>query len=101
MRNMTNIKFWSCVRLAPSFAFRQVTPIFVLIFLLVGLKEACMPNFSFLGSFFTASPDGRAAGGINKPTCAQVAVMTTVAHKKNKQHSFNAKVNFSRMLPYA
>ena len=28
----------------------QVTPIFW-IFLLVGLKEACMPNFSFLGSF--------------------------------------------------
>ena len=27
----------------------QVTPIFFLIFLLVGLKEACMPNFSFLG----------------------------------------------------
>ena len=24
-------------------------PIFFLIFLLVGLKEACMPNFSFLG----------------------------------------------------
>ena len=27
----------------------QVTPIFFLIFLLVGLKEACMLNFSFLG----------------------------------------------------
>ena len=27
----------------------QVNPIFFLIFLLVGLKEACMPNFSFLG----------------------------------------------------
>ena len=26
-----------------------MTQIFVLIFLLVGLKEACMPNFSFLG----------------------------------------------------
>ena len=26
-----------------------MTPIFVLIFLLVGLKEASMPNFSFLG----------------------------------------------------
>ena len=28
-----------------------VTPICFLIFLLGGLKEACMPNFSFLGSF--------------------------------------------------
>ena len=27
----------------------QVTQILFLIFLLVGLKEACMPNFSFLG----------------------------------------------------
>ena len=38
------------------------------IFLLVGLKEACMPNFSFRGIYFTTSPggrraDSRAAGG--------------------------------------
>ena len=33
-----------------------------LIFLLVGLKEACIPNFSFLGMYFTTSPDGRADG---------------------------------------
>ena len=32
--------------------------------------------------------------------CALVAAMTTVAHNKNKQHSFNAKFNFSPMLPY-
>jgi hypothetical protein len=25
--------------------------------------------------------------------------MTTVAHDKNKQHSLNAKVNFSRLQP--
>ena len=37
----------------------------------------------------------------NKPTCARVAAMTTVAHNKSKRHSLNAKVNFSLMLPYA
>ena len=37
----------------------------------------------------------------NKPTCARVATMTSVAHNKSKQHSFNAKVNFSFLLPYA
>ena len=35
-----------------------MTPIFFLIFLLVGLKEACMLNSSFLRSFFTTSPGG-------------------------------------------
>ena len=40
------------------------------IFLLVGLKEACMPKFSFLGSFlqlfhyYSRWPGGEAAGGI-------------------------------------
>jgi hypothetical protein len=43
-----------------------VTLIFFLIFLLVGLKEACMPNFSFLGSYFTTSPDGRADGRLGR-----------------------------------
>jgi hypothetical protein len=38
---------------------------------------------------------------INKPTCAWVAAMTTVAHNKSEQHSFNAKVNFSLEQPYA
>ena len=33
--------------------------IFFLIFVLVGLKEACMSNFSFLGSFSGTSPGGR------------------------------------------
>ena len=37
----------------------------------------------------------------NKPTCAQVAAMTTVAHNTSKQLSVNAKVNFSRLLPDA
>ena len=32
---------------------------FFLIFVLVGLKEACMSNFSFLGSFYGTSPGGR------------------------------------------
>ena len=32
--------------------------------------------------------------------CAWVAAMTTVAHNKIKQYSFNAKVNFSFVLPY-
>ena len=32
------------------------TPIFFLIFVLVGLKEACMSNFSFLGSFYGTIP---------------------------------------------
>ena len=36
-------------------------PILFLIFLRVGLKEACMPKFSFLGIFFTTGLDGRAA----------------------------------------
>ena len=35
--------------------------IFFLIFVLVGLKEACMSNFSFLGSFSGTSP-GRPGG---------------------------------------
>ena len=35
--------------------------IFFLIFVLVGLKEACMSNFSFLGSFSGTSP-GAGAG---------------------------------------
>ena len=33
-----------------------------MIFLLVGLKEAYMLNFSFLRSYFTTSPGGRPAG---------------------------------------
>ena len=37
----------------------------------------------------------------NKPTCARVAAMTTVAHNKDKQYSFNAKVNLTLLLPYA
>jgi hypothetical protein len=36
-----------------------------------------------------------------KPTCARVAAITTVAHNKNKQYSFDAKVNFTLLLPYA
>ena len=36
----------------------------------------------------------------NEPTCALVAANNTVAHKKSKQHSFNAKVSFSLVLPY-
>ena len=36
--------------------------IFFLIFVLVGLKEACMSNFSFLGSFSGTSPGGRPGG---------------------------------------
>ena len=34
----------------------EVTPFLFLIFVLVGLKEACMLNFSFLGSFSGTSP---------------------------------------------
>ena len=37
---------------------------------------------------------------LNKPTYSWVAVRTTVAHNKSKQHSLNAKVNFSLVLPY-
>ena len=37
----------------------------------------------------------------NKPTCAMVAAMTSVAHNKNKQYTFNAKVDFTLLLPYA
>jgi hypothetical protein len=37
----------------------------------------------------------------NKPTCARVAAMTTWAQNKSKQHSFNVKVSFSLVLPYA
>ena len=37
----------------------------------------------------------------NKPTCARVAAMTTVAHNTSKQLSVNAKVNFSLLQPYA
>ena len=40
--------------------------IFFLIFVLVGLKEACMSNFSFLGSFSGTSPGGRAGAGYFK-----------------------------------
>ena len=43
----------------------MVTPFFFLIFVLVGLKEACMSNFSFLGSFSGTSP-GRADAGYFK-----------------------------------
>ena len=37
----------------------------------------------------------------NKPTCARVAAMTTVAHNTSKQLFVNAKANFSLLLPYA
>ena len=37
----------------------------------------------------------------NKPMCARVAAMTTVAHNTSKQLSVNTKVNFSLLLPYA
>ena len=37
----------------------------------------------------------------NKPTCARVAAMTTLAHNTSKQLFANAKVNFSILLPYA
>jgi hypothetical protein len=37
----------------------------------------------------------------NKPICAHVAAMTTVAHNTSKQLSVNTKVNFSLLLPYA
>ena len=36
----------------------------------------------------------------NKSTCAGVTAVTTMAHNKSKQHSFNAKVNFSLVLLY-
>lgn len=32
--------------------------------------------------------------------CSRVAAMTTVGHNKSKQHSLNAKVSFSLVLPY-
>jgi hypothetical protein len=35
----------------------QVTPLFVLIFHLVGLKEACVPNFSFSPLLQTCAPE--------------------------------------------
>jgi hypothetical protein len=41
-------------------------PNFFLIFLLVGLKEACMLNFSFLGSYFTTIPGGWAGGRLEE-----------------------------------
>ena len=34
----------------------------------------------------------------NKPTCARVAAMTSVANNKNKQYTFNAKVDFTLLL---
>jgi hypothetical protein len=37
----------------------------------------------------------------NKPMCAGVGAMTTVEHNKSKQYSFNAKVIFFLLLPYA
>ena len=37
----------------------------------------------------------------NKPTCARVAAMTSVAHNKIKQHPFNVKVNFFLVLHHA
>ena len=43
-----------------------MTPILFVIFLLVGLKEACMSNFSFLGCYFTTIPDGRAGGRLEE-----------------------------------
>ena len=39
---------------------------FFFIFVLVGLKEACMSNFSFLGSFSGTSPGGLAGAGYFK-----------------------------------
>ena len=41
----------------------HLTLIVFWIFLLVGLKEACMPNFSLLGSYFTTTPVGWRASG--------------------------------------
>ena len=38
--------------------------IFLLIFVLVGLKEACMSNFSFFGSFSGTIPGDRAGGRV-------------------------------------
>ena len=49
-------------------------------------------------------PNGRKADSqtvTNKPMCARVAAMTTVAHNKSQQHYLNTKVNFILVLPYA
>jgi hypothetical protein len=32
--------------------------------------------------------------------CVRVAAMSTVEHERNKQHTFNTKVNFSLLLPF-
>ena len=37
---------------------------------------------------------------LNKPMSALVATMTTVAHNKQKQHSFNGKISFALSQPY-
>ena len=56
------------------------------VFLLVWLKEACMPNFSFLGSYFTTSPDGRAYGRLeeSKIRLTQPSLAGTGAELGNK-----------------
>ena len=56
--------------------------IFFLIFVLVGLKEACMSNFSFLGSFSGTSPGGRVLD-ISKLRLTQPSLAGSVAELGN------------------
>ena len=63
---------------------------FYFIFVLVGLKEACMSNFSFLGSFSGTSP-GRAGGRVldfSKLRLSQPSLAGSWAELGNSHYSF-------------
>ena len=63
------------------------------------LRESTPPNLRT--DMADIGQDSVSSHNMNKPTCARVAAMTTVAHNKIEQYSFTAKVNFTLLLPYA